>query len=75
MLFAPLNSVLPHIQAGKLRALALGSKDRSALLPGVPTIAESGYPSYESDIWVGLAAPAGTPAGILQKINQDTRAS
>ena len=74
VLFAPLNSVLPHIQAGKLRALALGSKDRSALLPGVPTIAESGYPSYESDIWVGLAAPAGTPAGILQKINQDTRA-
>lgn len=74
VLFAPLNSVLPHIQAGKLRALALGSKDRSPLLPGIPTVAESGYPSYESDIWVGLVAPTGTPTDVLQKINQDTRA-
>lgn len=73
VLFAPLNSVLPHIQAGKLRALALGGKDRSPLLPGIPTIAESGYPSYESDIWIGLVAPASTPSRVVEKINQETR--
>jgi len=64
-----LAPVLPYIRAGKLRAIAVTGKARSPVLPDVPTVAESGYPGFESVQWFGLAAPAGTPAPIVAKLN------
>uniref|UniRef100_UPI0039F09DB8 tripartite tricarboxylate transporter substrate binding protein n=1 Tax=Bordetella sputigena TaxID=1416810 RepID=UPI0039F09DB8 len=62
------SSALPFIKAGKLRALAVTSRERSKLMPDVPTVAEQGYPGYELTQWHGLLAPAGTPADIKQKL-------
>lgn len=62
-------SALPHVKAGKLRAVAITSAERSRLLPDVPTIAESGLPGFEVHSWFGLAAPAGTPQAVLTKIH------
>lgn len=61
--------VQPHIQSGKLKALAVTSARRSATLPQVPTIAESGVPGYELSPWYGILAPAGTPSDIVMKLN------
>ena len=66
--FAPLPAVLPGIQSGKLRPLAVGSAARSALLPNVPTVAEAGFPEFNLVGWSGLVAPKGTPAPILEKL-------
>ncbi len=66
---------LPHIKAGTLRALAVSSKQRVAILPDVPTIAEAGYPAYSIDIWSGFFAPAGTPADVVSKLNQEISAA
>jgi tripartite-type tricarboxylate transporter receptor subunit TctC len=66
---------LPHIQAGKLRALAVTSRQRADILPEVPTIAESGYPTYALDIWTGFFAPAGTPTEVIDKLNHEIAAS
>lgn len=63
-------NALPHVQAGKLRALAISSAQRSALLPGVPTFAELGYKDAQAVEWFGLFAPAKTPAETLQRLNQ-----
>jgi tripartite-type tricarboxylate transporter receptor subunit TctC len=54
-------AAIPHIKAGRLKALAVTTKDRLAALPGVPTVAESGYPTYAVDAWVGMFVPASTP--------------
>ncbi len=62
-------TALPHIKAGKLRALAVTSARRSEALPDVPTIAESGLPGYDSTQWYGVLAPAGTPRGIVAKLH------
>ncbi len=64
-------SVLPHIKAGKLRAIGVSSKTRNAALPDVPAIAEAGVPGYESVQWYGLLATAGTPQAIVEKIQSD----
>lgn len=69
-MFDNMPSALPHIKAGRLRAIAVTSAQRSALLPEVPTLAESGYPGFEVQSWFGLAAPAGTPAPVLERLNQ-----
>src|SRR5256885_11800539 len=61
--------VLPHIQSGKFRALAVTSARRAPSLPDVPTTAEVGYPKVISDNWYGLVAPAGTPAEVLKRIH------
>src|SRR5262249_8079676 len=53
--------LIPHIRSGAVRALAVGSKERSPALPDVPTVAESGLPGYEATSWIGLLAPAATP--------------
>jgi tripartite-type tricarboxylate transporter receptor subunit TctC len=58
----------PHIAAGKLRALAIASRGRSAQAPDIPTIAELGVPGYEGILWVGVMAPAGTPAAVIDKL-------
>jgi tripartite-type tricarboxylate transporter receptor subunit TctC len=59
---------MTQIQAGKLRALAVTSPKRSALLPDVPSVAEQGYPGYELNQWHGLLAPANTPPAVQQKL-------
>ena len=61
----------PHIQSGKLRAIATSGARRSNVLPDVPTVAESGYPAYESATWFAIAAPKGTPAAVIQKLNAE----
>ena len=61
--------LLPQIQAGKLRALAVASYKRWPELPDVPTFAEAGFPGFPPDIWYGLVAPAGTPAPVVAKLN------
>jgi tripartite-type tricarboxylate transporter receptor subunit TctC len=60
-----------HIKAGKLRALAVTGSKRSPQLPDVPTVMESGVPGYEAYVWMGLLAPKGTPAAIVDRINRD----
>lgn len=62
-----------QIQAGKLRPIGLALTKRSSFLPGTPTIEEQGYAGFESVGWIGLAAPAGTPAPILDKLNAEIR--
>ena len=69
MIFETTAILLPHVEAGKLRPLAVATETRSPLLPGVPTTAESGYPKIVASFWSGLLAPAGTPAGIVGKLN------
>src|SRR5215470_15452185 len=70
----PLNA-LPHVKAGALRALAVTGEQRLALLPDVPTVAESGYPGFVSGTWFGLFAPARLPPELAAKISADTIAA
>ena len=72
LMFSSMVAIVPQIKSGKLRALAVTGKTRSALLPDVPTIAESGLPGYEAGSWYRLLAPAGTPREIVVKINAET---
>jgi tripartite-type tricarboxylate transporter receptor subunit TctC len=67
--FSPLQVALPHIREGRLVALAVTSKQRMPQLPDVPTVAESGYPSYEFSLWNGLLVPAATPKDRIEKIH------
>jgi tripartite-type tricarboxylate transporter receptor subunit TctC len=60
-----------HIKGGKLRPLAVTGAKRSPQLPDVPTVIEAGVPGYEAYVWMGLLAPKGTPAAIVDKINRD----
>jgi len=69
MMFDNIPSSLPHIRAGKLRALAVTGAKRSQLLPDLPTIAEAGIPGYDSYVWFGVVAPAGTPPEIIGRLN------
>jgi tripartite-type tricarboxylate transporter receptor subunit TctC len=71
LVFDPIQSVLPHITSGKLRALAVTSKTRSPLLPNVPTVAELGYPQFESTAWWALFGPAKMPEPITKKLRAD----
>ncbi|HWI14603.1 MAG TPA: tripartite tricarboxylate transporter substrate binding protein, partial [Burkholderiales bacterium] len=71
VLFAPPASSAQHVQSGKIRALAVSTAKRSASLPDVPTIAESGVPGYDSGVWYGVLAPAGTPRDIISKLNTE----
>lgn len=62
--------LLPHVKAGKIRALAVTTEKRSVYAPGVPTMIESGLPGYSASTWFSLAAPAGTPSEIVARLNQ-----
>jgi tripartite-type tricarboxylate transporter receptor subunit TctC len=63
-----LATSVPHIAAGKLKALAIASRARSALAPDLPTVAELGVPGYEGILWIGVMTPAGTPAAVIDKL-------
>lgn len=69
--FSTIPSVLPHIEAGKLRALAVTGKQRIAELPNVPTVAESGVPDFEVTAWFGVFAPARTPRPVIDRLNEE----
>jgi tripartite-type tricarboxylate transporter receptor subunit TctC len=69
--FSPISAALANVRDGKLLALGVSTAKRSSALPNVPTIAESGLPSFDYNLWVGLFAPAGTPPEIVDKINKD----
>src|SRR5258708_5002142 len=71
VVFSDPISVLSHIQAGTLRALAVTSKERSPVVPEVPTIAESGFPGFDAIAWHGILAPASTPQGVIKKLNAE----
>lgn len=72
LFFCPLNSALPHIRNGKLRALGSTGRSRLALLPELPAIAET-VPGFESDIWIGMIAPVKTPAPVIAALNAELR--
>ncbi len=71
-LFLNQDTVLPHVRAGKLRALAIGSAERNPVYPDTPTLAESGQPGFSSEYWFGLSAPAGLPDEVFQKLFEAT---
>ncbi len=71
VMFANIVSALPLVREGRLRALAVTSLQRSAVVPDLPTLSESGYPGFESVAWFGLLAPAGTPASILKLLEAE----
>jgi tripartite-type tricarboxylate transporter receptor subunit TctC len=70
--FAGVPNVLSAVKAGKLRALAVSTPKRWSELPEVPTLAEAGVPGYEATLWLGLAAPAGTPSEIVSRLHAET---
>lgn len=74
LILTSLPGLLAHIKSGKLKVLGVGSLNRSASLPQVPTISEAGVPGYETSIWYGLFAPAGTPPSIVQRLHTETTA-
>ena len=69
--FAPLSSALPLIKDGRLQALAVGTPQRSPVLPNVPTTVEAGFPKSEYVFWVAMLAPSGTPRAIVEKLNAE----
>ncbi|MDB5891179.1 MAG: tripartite tricarboxylate transporter substrate binding protein [Polaromonas sp.] len=74
VMFCPINSALPHIRSGKLRALGSTGTQRLDLIANLPTVAET-VPNFESDIWIGMVAPAKTPPAIISKLNAELRRS
>jgi tripartite-type tricarboxylate transporter receptor subunit TctC len=74
MMFENAPGAVPYIRAGKVRALAVTGLKRAAVLPEVPTIAESGVPGYESLSWSGIAAPAATPRPVIERLNRAVNA-
>jgi tripartite-type tricarboxylate transporter receptor subunit TctC len=71
MMFDAVPTMAANARAGKVKALATSGKSRSPVTPDVPTVAEAGVPGYESGIWLGLMAPAGTPRPVLEKLNAE----
>jgi tripartite-type tricarboxylate transporter receptor subunit TctC len=68
MVFSPASTIAPHIAAGSVKALAAATAKRAGLFPGLPTIAEAGLPGFDSGIWGGLMAPAGTPRPVIDRL-------
>ena len=66
-----ITSLKPHLDAGKLRGIAIGSAQRSEAAPQLPTFAESGYPGFEASTWWGILVPARTPAGVIARLNSE----
>jgi tripartite-type tricarboxylate transporter receptor subunit TctC len=75
IMFSSLIQTTPFIKSGQLKALGTGGAKRTSVLPDVPTIAEAGVPGYVADNWWGLAAPAGLPAPLLERLYKASQAS
>ena len=73
LMFDTMLSAMPHVKAGKLKALAVTSATRSPVAPDLPTVAESGLPGYEAIAWNGLLAPAGTPPEVLARLSAELK--
>ena len=73
LIISSVSPVLPFVKNGRLRVLGVGGLKRSKIMPDVPTIAESGVPGYESNMWWGIMVPARTPKPVVQKLNRDIR--
>ena len=71
--WAPISAAIPHIRGGRVRALAVSTHKRNSQLPDVPTTGEAGVQGADAPLWIGLWAPAGTPADIVVRISTDTR--
>lgn len=71
LMFGNILTVLPHVNAGKLKAIAVTSRERTNVLPNLPTVAQAGVPGYEATGWNGVFAPARTPRAIVTKLNAD----
>jgi tripartite-type tricarboxylate transporter receptor subunit TctC len=69
---AGLPALGAHIRAGKLRAIAVGTQQRIAALPDVPTVAEMGFKDFETSQWYGMLAPAGTPADVVKRLQEES---
>jgi len=71
MMIDAITTMAPNVRAGKLKAMGTTGKTRSSVLPDVPTLSEAGVPGYETGIWLGLMAPAGTPRPVLERLNAE----
>ena len=71
LLFSPASTVVPHVKAGTMRPLGAIGRQRIAVLPDVPTLAEAGVAGFEASLWFGLNAPAGTPRTIIDRLNRE----
>lgn len=71
VMFPTIPTAIPHVRAGKLRALAVTTRQRTAIAPELPTLSESGVPGYEVSSWYGLLAPAGTPAAVISTLQRE----
>ena len=69
LMFNVAATLAPHVEAGKLRAIAVAQSKRASIMPDVPTLTEAGMPGYDAGIWIGLLAPAGTPPAIVEKLS------
>ena len=69
--FENMPALIPHIQAGRLRALAVTTSKRSAIMPELPTIAEAGLPGYDASVWFGVFVPAGTPRPVIDRLHAE----
>lgn len=69
LMFNVAATLAPHVEAGKLKALAVAQSNRASIMPEVPTLTEAGMPGYDAGIWIGLLAPAATPPAIIEKLS------
>jgi tripartite-type tricarboxylate transporter receptor subunit TctC len=74
-MFAPASSVMQHVRAGKLRALAVTTAKRTGIAPELPTMEEAGLKAFETSVWIGLVAPANTPADVMARLRSATHAA
>jgi tripartite-type tricarboxylate transporter receptor subunit TctC len=70
LMFNVAATLAPHVEAGKLKAFAVAQSKRASIMPDIPTLAEAGMPGYDAGIWIGLLAPNGTPAAIVEKLSR-----
>jgi tripartite-type tricarboxylate transporter receptor subunit TctC len=75
MMFSPASAVVSQVETGKLKALASAAGKRPSIAPNLPTMAEAGMPDFDTSIWFGLMAPAGTPADVIDKLGHAVRAA
>lgn len=73
VMFDPIQTIIPHVRSGRVRALAVTSASPSPIAPEIPTVATQGYPQFEVSLWYGLVAPAGTPDAIISRLSGAVR--